>query len=56
MELEVCFNWFLQTPKQLFKIENIYTNNLPLWVEPLIIMMCSIDIHHLGLGTKHGML
>jgi hypothetical protein len=41
MELEVYFNWFLQTLRQLFKIKNICTNNLPLQVEPFTIWMCS---------------
>jgi len=40
IELEVCFKWFLQTLKQLFKIKNICTNNFPLRVEPLAIWMC----------------
>jgi len=31
----------LQTPRQLFKIENICTNNLPLRVEPLVVCMFS---------------
>jgi len=41
MKLKVCLNWLLQTFRQLFKIENICTKNLPLWVEPLTIGMCS---------------
>jgi hypothetical protein len=36
MELEVCFNRFLHILGQLFHIENILINDLPLQIEQLL--------------------
>ncbi len=41
MELEVCLNKFLHILGQLFHIENILINDLPLRIEPIAIKMCS---------------
>jgi len=41
MELKVYLNKFLHILGQLFHIENILINDLPLQIEPLAIKMCS---------------
>ncbi len=41
MELEVCLNIFIHILGQLFHIENILINNLPLQIEPIAIRICS---------------
>jgi hypothetical protein len=41
MELEDCLNKFLHILGQLFHIENILINDLPLQIEPIAIKMCS---------------
>lgn len=41
MELEACLNIFLHILGQLFHIENILIDDLPLQIEPIAIKMCS---------------
>jgi hypothetical protein len=67
MELEVHLSIFLHIFKQ---IENILLNKLPLWIELIVVDICSKvglfvhhiliwkipDVHHLGWGTRSNML